>query len=204
MKTSPLLLLCLLIVLLLQACTTTPAKLNYYDFGATPKPVDSAFGCQLPPINLAHIIALSELDSNLMLYRLLYANDQQTHVYASHRWSMTPSELLTERIKTQLANNGVVIIDSGINKDINKNTNIQLLIELDDFSHYFVSTEHSYARIKVRATLLRGHTFLAQTTLEQQTEANAATAPAGALAMRKATDELILDLSHWLCKQVQP
>jgi hypothetical protein len=56
----------------------------------------------------------------------------------------------------------------------------------------------------VRASLLRGHALIAQTNLLQQTPTNAPDAPAGAQAMRVASDALISDLTVWLCKQTQP
>jgi len=195
--------LCLVIPLFLQACGSTPPPLKYYDFGAVVKPVkpeDNAPLCKLPLIQLADITAPSALSSNMMLYRLLYANDQQSYSYASHRWNMTPVQLLTHRIKTQLALRGVTLIDSGIN-----NLNVlQLRLEVEDFNQYFSDAAHSYAQLQIRTSLIRDRKLLAQTMFQQQVTADSADAPAGARAMRMATDELILNLAYWLCEQTQP
>ena len=194
---------CLVVPLFLQACVTKPPPLKYYDFGAVAKPVqpeDKAALCKLPLIQLADITAPSALSSNMMLYRLVYANDQQSYSYANHRWNMTPVQLLTQRIKLQFASRGVSFLDSGIN-----NLNVlQLRLEVEDFNQYFSDAAHSYAQLQVRASLIRDRKLLAQTMLQQQVNADSADAPAGARAMRTATDELILNLTHWLCEQTQP
>jgi len=197
------LLLCLVIPFILQACATKPAPVNYYDFGAVEKPEEKAPICRLPLIQLADITAPSALSSNMMLYRLLYADGQQIYSYASHRWNMTPVQLLTQRIKMQLALRGVTLIDNGI---INPNSNlniVQVRLELEDFNQYFRDTTRSYAQLQVRASLIRDRKLLAQTMLQQQVNADNADAPAGAKAMRMAADELILNLTHWLCEQIQ-
>lgn len=204
MKTqSPIrLFFCLVVSLLLQACASKPAPLNYYDFGAVAKPEEKTPICRLPLIQLADITAPTALSSNMMLYRLLYADDQQSHSYANHRWNMTPSQLLTQRIKMQLALRGVSLIDSGIISS-NSNLNVlQLRLEVEDFNQYFTDATRSYAQLQIRASLIRDRKLLAQTMLQQQVNTDSADAPSGAKAMRKATDELILNLTHWLCEQV--
>lgn len=190
------------ICLLASACSTTPSALARYDFGLTNTNNNTTKNnaCPLPPINLADITTNSALDSDLMLYRLNYANDQQTQAYALHRWSMPPAQLLTQRIKTQLADQGVTLLDAGM---VQTNV-VQLRLELDDFSQYFSDSAHSNAQIKLRASLLRGHALIAQTNLQQQAPTNTPDAPSGAQAMRVASDALISGLTSWLCKQTQP
>ncbi|MET3106857.1 cholesterol transport system auxiliary component [Oxalobacteraceae bacterium GrIS 2.11] len=197
MTTTKTVLSCLLLtaVLFLQGCASTPPTLNYYDFGALPKP--AAAQCSLAPVHVADISSTSALDSNLMLYRLLYDNDQQSHAFANHRWSMTPAQLLELRIKSQLAGNQVRLIDSGV---ANPN-GWHLRLELVDFAQYFNDATHSYAQLQLRATLLRANTVSAQTSFSQQAPATHPDAPSGAQAMRVASDALIADLTSWLCKQ---
>jgi cholesterol transport system auxiliary component len=185
--------------LFLQACVSTPPPLKYYDFGAVAKLENSEPICKLPLIQLADITASNALSSNMMLYRLLYADDQRIYSYANNRWNMTPVQLLTQRIKTQFAAHGVNFIEYGIN---NLNT-LQLRLELEDFNQYFTDATHSYAQLQIRASLIRDRKLLAQTMLQQQVKTDSADAPAGAKAMRLATDELISNLTHWLCEQTQ-
>jgi len=201
MKTIPRYLSCAALMLLLQSCATTAPPLAFYDFGALPKADGAGTGtCALPPIQLSDMSSPVALDSNLMLYRLLYDNDQQSHAYASHRWSMTPAQLLGLRIRSQLAASQVKIIDSGMVMP----GLWQLRLDLTDFAQYFSDATHSTAQLAVRVSVLRANTLVGQTTLQQQSPAAHPDAPSGAQAMRVASDALITDLNNWLCKLPRP
>jgi cholesterol transport system auxiliary component len=190
--------LCLLCgALFMQGCATSPTPVNYYDFGVLPKSAGQAVSCDLPSIHFSTISAPEALQSNLMLYRLLYVDDQQSHAYANHRWSMTPGALVALRIKMQFAENQVRLIDVGM-ADPN---DWRLHVDLIDFNQYFSDSRRSYAQLQMHVALLRANKLIAQTMLTQQEEADQPTAPAGARAMRIATDLLITDLTSWLCKQ---
>ena len=201
MKTIP---RCLLytvfpLVLMLQSCATTAPAVAYFDFGALPKSGGAMPDCALPPIQVSEITSPAALDSNLMLYRLLYDNDQQSRAYAGYRWSMTPARLVALRVKSQLAAMQVKVIDSGMANP----GGWQLRLDLSEFSQQFTDPLHSAAQLTLRASVLRANTLSAQTTLTQQKPA-AANAPSGAIAMRAATDALITDLNNWLCKLPRP
>lgn len=183
---------------LLGACATAPATLNYYDFGAAPKPSES--NCALPPIYLADIASPNALDSNLMIYRLLYANEQESHAYANSRWNMTPAQILALRFKAQFADSQVTLLDNGV---ANPN-GWQLRLDLSDFGQYFIDATHSYAQLTLRASLLRGSALIGQTTIKHQAAADSADASGGARAMRAASDASFTELSNWLCKQAKP
>ena len=186
---------CTVIAFALQACTTAQTPTSYYDFG-TPSKMAQPIGCELPALNLSDMSTTPALDSNLMLYRLLYSNDQQTEAYANHRWSMPPAQLLMLQIKSQLADSNVRLIDDGV---ANPN-GLQLRLDLTDFSQYFTDANHSYVQLKLRATTLRGDVFFAQSTLTQQVTTDSSDAPGGAKAMRVAADAFVADLTGWLCK----
>ena len=193
--------------LLMSACATAPTPLDYFDFGPAPRTTtsaaDNSIACELPALNLPDISSPNSLDSNLMLYRLLYANDQQTHAYANHRWGMSPAQLVALRLKTRLAfdqKNPVRLIDNGLANP----GGWQLRLDLTDFSQYFSDAGHSYAQLQLRASVLHANNLIAQTTFTRQANADTPDAPAGAQAMRVATDALITDLTSWLCKQPRP
>lgn len=187
------------LTVLLAACASKPTPIKYYDFGAAPKLMDQGPICRLPIIQLSDITSSNALSSNLMLYRLLYNDDQQIHAYANHRWNTTPVQLLTQRIKQELARRGVRLLDSGFN-----NLGfLQLYVEIEDFNQYFTDAANSYVQIQIRASLIQDRKLLAQTMFQQQFNADNPDAPSGAKAMRLATDELILNLTHWLCEQAQ-
>ncbi len=186
-------------MIFLQACTSPPARVNYYDFGAVNSGINpqstSQPHCNLPPLYLANINVPSIFASDAIHYRLLYNNDLEARTYASYRWSMFPAELLAQRIKTQLEQTGVVLVDNGMSRQ----SGLELRLTLDDFTHYFNDFSHSYAQITLRASLLRGQQLLAQNSFAQQADADASDAPAGVRAMRIASDELIVKLNNWLC-----
>jgi len=196
MKTFPFSVLSLCVLTsFLSGCITPPAPVSMYDFGIAPTQSGAA-NCNLAPLYLADISSSATIDSNLMLYRLLYDNDQQTHAYAAHRWSMTPSQLLSLRIKSQLAANNVNLVDLGM---ANPN-GWQLRLDLNDFTQNFTDATHSYAQLEVRASLLRANQLVAQTTFKERADAASPDAPGGARSMRTASDALIADLNNWLCK----
>ncbi len=202
MNTMTRTLLCGTFALLLQSCSTTPAQISLYDFGTAPAGTAAAAttppACSLTTLQVADVTSSVALDSNLMLYRLAYINDQQTLAFANHRWSMAPAQLLGMRIRAQLVADQIRLIDSGMaNPD-----GWQLRLNLNDFEQYFRDAGHSDARLEVRATLIRSNRLAAQAVFAQQANAGA-DAPSGAQAMRQASDALIADLSHWLCSQAK-
>lgn len=188
---------CIPVCLLLQACTTPPAAPGLYDLGSAPQSASLPAGCSLPAIAVPELTTIPALDSNQMLYRLQYVNDQQAQAYASHRWTMTPAQLMTARLRSNLVAASVRIVDSGVqNPD-----GWQLRAELTDFGQYFSDAQHSVAHVQLRATLLRGNRMVAQSAFAGAADADAPDAPAGARAMRQASDALLGDLNAWLCKQ---
>ena len=185
------------LILGLAGCASTPPPMFNYDFGTSPRSDRSDTpSCHLPPVYVAEVSSPSALSSNLMLYRLLYANDQQAHAYAGHRWNMPPPQLLTQRVKTVLAASGVIIGDS-----MRDGNTLMLRLELTDFAHYFIDETQSKAQLTVRATVSQGTGLIAQTTFYGQAASASADAPGGASAMRIATDTLINELHGWLCEQ---
>lgn len=187
-----------LLALLMTGCASPAVQTAYFDLGNQLPSATSV--CRLPPLQLTEISSPNSLAGDLMVYRLLYANGLQSQSFANHRWSMPPAQLLAQRVKATLAHDQVRLVDAGL---ANPN-GWQLRLDLNDFSQYFSDSSHSYARITLRASLVRGNQLLAQTTLSRQAPATSADAPAGAAAMLVASDALISDLTGWLCSQSRP
>ncbi|MES2069905.1 MAG: ABC-type transport auxiliary lipoprotein family protein [Pseudomonadota bacterium] len=180
---------------LLACSTSAPPPVQLYDFGqltpATRNPAPPAG--KLPAISLADISSAAALDSNYMLYRLQYEDGQQPRSYAQHRWSMTPAQLLAQRLKMRVADAGGTIVSA-----TDGAASLPLLrIELDDFSQLFSSPASSVANISLRASVFRGRNLVAQQSFTQQAGAGP-DAPSGAKAMAAASDALIHNIILWM------
>lgn len=150
-------------------------------------------GAALAPIGIAEPIAPSALDSQRMLFRLAYANDQQPRAYAGSRWTMPPAQLFVQRLKTHLARSGASVVSASTG------ANVPLLrIEADDFTQVFASPTQSSAHVMLRAAVLHGRVLVAQKTFNRQMPAPTPDAAGGARALAAASDAIIADMTVWL------
>ena len=198
--TTPALLLCG--ALLIGGCTLPNGRVasaNFYDLG--PLPAATAPQANMAPsaisITVADVTPAIWLDSQLMFYRLLYANSQQTRAYAQQRWVMQPAALFTQRIKARVTQTGGVAASA-----IDGPTNLPVLrIEADDFTHVFDTHEQSYGSIVLRASIYNGRTLIAQKSFAARAPAPSNDAPGGARALAAASDAAITDILTWLASQ---
>lgn len=176
-------------------------RATVYDFGpgaVTMAPANRM--AQRPALVLSDVEASAALDSTAVLYRLAYSDAQQLRPYAHARWSMSPSQLLRQRLREQLglhrpvlnAAQGVVVGKPAMN----------LHLDLDEFSHLFDSADRSSGLVRVRATLGQGgegvERLLAQRSFVVQRPATSADAAGGVRALTQATDALIEEMEVWL------
>lgn len=179
---------------LVAGCATGKAvEPTVYDLGSL-GPRITAVGSAIPPITVADVTSAPWLDSQMMHFRLSYANDQQPRPYASSRWSMPPPQLLGQRIKARMAQAGVSVL-SGSDGAINVP---MLRIEADDFSQRFDSPGSSEVHVAWRASVFNGRLLLAQKTFDRQHPTTGADAAGGARALATTTDALIGDMMAWL------
>ena len=190
---------------LLAACSTPlpdkPARPASYDLGLPAAAAASGAASQ-PPLALPAVTAPAALDGPAMLYRLAYKNEaDQPRPYARARWSMSPPELLTQRLRETLAaSRPVVAAGEGL-------AALELRVHLDDFSQIFEAENRSHARIQIRATLIApraSQRLLGQRTFTVQRPAPTPDAAGGAKAMREAADAAIADLAAWLDRLPRP
>lgn len=200
MKTSlrtPCVLLTLLagiLLSLLAGCATQAQPQATYDFGPLPIVQSAMPASALPPISIAEINTPAWLDSPMMLFRLRYANEQQTRPYAGSRWNMPPAQLLGQRLKSRMAQAGGMVLSA-----TDGTTDVPLLrIDADDFIQNFDTPGQSSASVTMRATVFNGRALMAQKTFTQQAAAPSADAPGGARALATASDALISELMTWL------
>ena len=195
---------------LLAACAgplpDKPQRPDSYDLGLPAAAASAApqtpAQAPLPPLALPPVTAPAALDGTAMLYRLAYKNEaDQPRPYARARWSMSPPELLTQRLRETLAaSRPVVAAGEGL-------AALELRVHLDDFSQIFEAENRSHARIQIRATLIApraSQRLLGQRTFTVQRPAPTPDAAGGAKAMREAADAAIADLAAWLDRLPRP
>ncbi len=148
----------------------------------------------LPPISIAEARVPAWLDSPMMYFRLSYANNQQPRPYAYARWTMPPAQLLTQHLKTRIAQAGGIPLTPA---DGTPGVPV-LRIEVDDFIQYFDTPERSLGQVALRASVFRERALLAQRSFIRQAPAPNADAAGGASALATASDAAIADLIVWL------
>src|SRR4051812_24374016 len=67
------------------------ASTNFYDLGPAPVAGTTPTAQSAIAITVAEVSPAVWLDTQLIFYRLLYANAQQTSAYAQQRWLMQPT-----------------------------------------------------------------------------------------------------------------
>lgn len=195
-------LICLM-ALGLVGCTALQPKprATVYDFGPGPvATLPTNRMAPLPTLVLADAEASAALDSNAVLYRLAYSDAQQLRPYALARWSMTPAQLLRQRLREQLgARRAVLNAAQGVVAD--KPTMV-LHLELDEFSQLFETAERSSGLVRLRATLSQSgqgsQRLVAQRSFIVQRPAASADAEGGVRALATATDAVIGEIAQWL------
>jgi cholesterol transport system auxiliary component len=192
-----------LAVLGLTACAglQPPSRPVVYDFG--PGLVAGADGerlAQLPPLVLAEVESTVALDSTALWYRLAYSDAQQLRAYSLARWSMTPAQLVRQRLREQIGQRRTVLQAAlGIGPSASAMT---LHIELDEFSQLFDSPQRSAGLVRMRATLgkISGgiERLVAQRNFAVQRPSSSADAGGGVHALSLATDAAIQEIDTWL------
>ncbi|MEO7496492.1 MAG: ABC-type transport auxiliary lipoprotein family protein [Massilia sp.] len=193
--------LALAMTVLLAGCASNggPPANTQFDFGPAggAAPAAAASAPALAALVVTDATGSAAFDNERMVYRLNYADPLQMRSYANSRWSAVPLQLVTQRIKTRLAQGGMKVLSA-----TDASTGVPLLrMELDDFSHIFDSTTRSQGLVVLRASLFDGHTLLDQRTFERRAAAGSNDAAGGARALAAATDALAADMAAWLSTQ---
>ncbi|MCC8392130.1 PqiC family protein [Paraburkholderia sp. MMS20-SJTR3] len=163
-----------------------------YDFGPPPQ---SAAAAPLPVVKVLEVTAPAVLESDRLVYRLSYADAQQTAAYANSHWTMMPSQLLTLRLRNALSERGTVLTGAdGITAPV-------LRVDLTEFEQVFDSQADSHGAIAARATLMKGGKVVGQRSFVARAPARSADAAGGAQALAAASDDLVAQIGAWLGSQ---
>jgi cholesterol transport system auxiliary component len=187
-----------LIFLFLAGCAlpSKPMRPQPYDLGPPPPLAATA-----PPgavaLALEPVVAPAALDGTQIIYRMTYIGDgQQPRPYAQARWSMAPSQLLTQRLRQALsAQRPVVEPEAGL-------AALQLHAELDEFAHVFTTPDASEGVVRLRVTMTalaaRGERLLGQRNFTVRQPAATPDAFGAAGALRAASDEAVRQVLAWI------
>lgn len=185
--------------LLLTGCAGSKVQDNTtYDFGpaamgATPASQGAATAT---PAALVVMDATGPdaLENERMYYRLNYADALQAHTYANSRWASSPLQLVTQRIKTRLAQSGIKVLSA-----TDASTGVPLLrVEVEDFVHAFGGVSQSEGQLTLRASLFNDHRLVDQRSFTRATPAASADAAGGARALAASMDGITADMLAWL------
>ncbi|WP_307188476.1 ABC-type transport auxiliary lipoprotein family protein [Massilia sp. CF038] len=200
MKLTRLLLAVLTCGLMLAGCATDKAPASTtFDFGpATPGAAATTepFGA----VVVTDVTGTAALDNERMYYRLAYADPLQARTYAHSRWSASPLQMVTQRLKARIAQSGAKVLTA---TDASSGVAI-LRTEIDDFTHSFDSQASSQGSLVLRASLFQGHKLIDQKTFTRKTTATSADAAGGARALAASTDAVAADIIAWLATLPQP
>jgi cholesterol transport system auxiliary component len=175
-------------------CATpqSPVAKAVYDFGPSLSAPAAAIATPLPALVLAEIDASTALESPAVVYRLGYADTQQLRPYTLARWSMPVAQLVRLRLRDALSTRGPVLSTA------EGGATWLLKVELDEFSQLFDTPSTSAGVVRLRATLLRSGTLVAQRSLLARAPALSADAAGGVRALTQATDDAVQQLSNWI------
>lgn len=182
----------------LAGCASKGPQPTAYDFGPLgPSPTATATAggtAAMPAIVVADVSGPASLDSQRMFYRLMYADARQSRPYAYNTWAATPLQLMSQRLKSRIAQSGVKVVST-----TDSASGLPLLrLEADEFSQNFDTATQSSASITLRASLFRNHKLVDQRTFSRSTRAPSADAAGGASALAEGTDAIAADILSWL------
>lgn len=179
-------------VLLAGCAGDKPPGLTTFDFGPASNPVAAA-RAPIDAVVVSDATGTAALDSERLYYRLNYDDPLQARAYANSRWSASPLQMVTQRIKSRVAQAGAKVLSV---TDASNGVPI-MRIDLDDFTHNFDSATRSHGQLVLRASLFQGHRLIDQKTFSRKTEAGA-NAAGGARALADSTDAVAADIITWL------
>jgi cholesterol transport system auxiliary component len=169
-----------------------------FDFGPPTAPVDISGRVSNFDVTVYEINAPAWMDHSSMYYRLAYRNASNPMVYAHSQWIMSPSALLTQTLRSKLAQ-----LDVRRAKPAVAGTLVfTLRSELVEFEQIFDQPTRSRGVIRLRA-VLDGTDQRLQRTFMVEKPAPTADAAGGATALGQCADELAALIAQWITISAQ-
>lgn len=184
--------------LLLAGCASQKGEpTTQFDFGPAMQSASQAQAQAAVPIGaivVTDITGSSALENERMFYRLSYADALQARSYANSRWTANPLQMMTQRMKTRIAQAGAKVLSE---TDASNGVPI-LRIDVDEFIHNFSGAAQSEGQVALRASVFQGHVLVDQRSFARTTPAGTADAAGGARALAASTDAIAVDIVAWL------
>lgn len=182
--------------LLLAGCASQKGEpTTQFDFGpAMPAASQAQAAAPVGAIVVTDITGSSALENERMFYRLSYADALQARSYANSRWTANPLQMMTQRMKTRIAQSGAKVLSE---TDASNGVPI-LRIDVDEFIHNFSGAAQSEGQVALRASVFQGHVLVDQRSFARTTPAGSADAAGGARALAASTDAIAADIVAWL------
>ena len=124
-----------------------PQRPQPYDLGPALS-VAAAAAPSGPALAIERVESSAAIDGSNIIYRLLYSDGgQQPRPYAQARWTMSPPQLVGQRLREAFsATRPVVEPGAGL-------AALELRTELDEFAHVFESPNASAGVVRLRVTV---------------------------------------------------
>lgn len=173
-----------------------PVRPQPYDLGpALPMAANAAPGGTA--LALDRVESSAAIDGTAIIYRLLHSDGgQQPRPYALARWTMSPPQLISQRLREAFsATRPVVEPGAGL-------AQLELRTELDEFAQVFSSPTASEGVVRLRVTAVapaaKASRLLGQRTFSVRQPAATPDAAGGVAALRAATDEAVRQVVTWV------
>ena len=173
-----------------------PVRPQPYDLGPA-LPLAANAAPSGPALALDRVESSAAIDGTHIIYRLVHSDGgQQPRPYATARWTMSPPQLLTQRLREAFsATRAVVEPGAGL-------AAIEMRTEIDEFAQIFSSPAASEGVVRLRVTVTapgaRAQRLLGQRTFTVRQPAPTADAAGGVAALRAASDEAVRQIVAWV------
>lgn len=195
----------------LVACASLPTPAPapaLFDFGAL-QPVSQAPSpaVRAQPLQLAKVTANGlPTNSQPVLYRFAYVDNNELRAYQQARWSRPVEQLVAQQLRRQLELSRPVLEDDGAAVRVREDHQAPYVLQVDveQFEQRFQSEQQSVGVVRMRATLIapgpRGDRLVGQQTFEQSVAAPSPDAAGGTQALGAATQAIAAQIDGWVAR----
>jgi len=180
------------ITLLFASCLSQPnaPEPTLYDLGMAPAGEATHLATSSRSASVrVRTSARSWLDHTAMHYRLGYVDDMRTLSYAYARWIAPPAELVAQRLRHKL-------VENGARTSVGSASAPELEIELQEYVQVFDTPTRSFGRVTLDVRLSGASPGEASFT--EHAAAPTPDAAGGVRALAAATDAIVARIVDWI------